>query len=102
MPNCFSLTRKGESEPASLQAIDDEMRVEFGEEPDPKRWLWGWYDTIGLSLALCRTWEQIRDEYIPDDAEDEVDVEFCQRMLRIIDWLEENYVPNAWAERGRR
>ena len=98
MSNCFSLTRKGESKPASLQAIDDEMRIEFGEEPDPERWLWGWYDVVGFGLAMGRDWMQLREQFAEDPVEDEESVEFCRSMLKVIDWLEANYIPNAWVQ----
>lgn len=101
MANCFTLTRKGESKPASLQAIDDEMRIEFGEEPDPERWLWSWYDTLGLALAMGRTWEQLREQFAEDPDESERINMSRRRMLAVIDWLEANYVPNTWAECGR-
>ena len=98
MANCFSLTRKGESQPASLQEIDDEMRIEFCEEPDEKRWLWGWYDTIGYGLALGRDWAQLREQFAEDPAESERTNMFRRRMLAVIYWLEANYVPNAWVQ----
>ena len=98
MPNCFTLTRKGESKPASLQAIDDEMRVAFGEEPDEVRWLWGWYDTIGYGLALGRDWTQLREQFAEDPPESKRTNTFRRRMLAVIDWLETHYVFNAWAE----
>ena len=101
MANCFTLTRKGESKPASLQAIDDEMRVEFGEEPDAERWLWGWYDTIGFALALGRDWDQIRGKYTQDHYASDGG-EFAQNTVRVIDWLEANFTANAWVEVGRR
>ena len=102
MANCFTLTPKGESKPASLQAIDDLMRIEFGEEPDADRWLWGWYDTIGFGLALGRDWTQLREQYAEDPAESERTNTFHRQMLTVIDWLDEHYTPDAWAERGRR
>lgn len=98
MVNCFTLTRKGESKPTSLQAIDDEMRIEFGEEPDPERWLWGWYDTIGLGLALDRDWTQLREQFAEDPAESERTNMSRRRKLAVIDWLETHYVSNAWAK----
>ena len=101
MANCFTLTPKGESKPASLQAIDDLMRIEFGEEPDADRWLWGWYDTLGPALAMGRTWEQLRERFAEDPAESERTNMFRRRMLVVIDWLDEHYTTNAWAERGR-
>ena len=99
MPDCFSLTRKGESEPASLTEIDDLLRIEFGEEPDEKRWLWGWYDTIGYGLALGRDWTQLRKQYAEDPDESERTNMLRRRRLAIINWLDEHYVPNSWAER---
>ena len=98
MSNCFSLTRKGESEPARMQEIDDLMRIEFGEEPDADRWLWGWYDTIGYGLALGRDWAQLREKFAEDPDESERINTSRRRRLAVIDWLEANYIPNAWAE----
>ena len=98
MPACFTLTRKGESTPSSLQHIDDEMRIEFGEEPDEVLWLWGWYDTLGLALAMGRTWEQLREQFAEDPAESERINMSRRGMLVVIDWLDEHYIPNAWAE----
>ena len=98
MPNCFTLTRKGESKPANLQEIDDEMRQAFCEEPDEVRWLWGWYDTIGFGLAMGRTWEQLREQFAEDPAESERTNMFRRRMLAVIYWLETHYVFNAWTE----
>ena len=102
MPACFTLTRKGESTPSSLQHIDDEMRQAFCEEPDEVRWLWGWYDTIGFGLAMGRDWTQLREQFAEDPAESERTNMFRRRMLAVIYWLEANYIPNAWAEVGKR
>ena len=99
MANCFTLTRKGESEPAKLQDVDDEMRIEFGEEPDEKYWIWHWHDTMSLGLALGLSWAQLREQWTPEADEDEDEIEFCRRMRAVIDWLDEHYVLNAWAER---
>ena len=98
MSNCFTLTRKGESKPANLQEIDDEMRQAFGEEPDADRWLLGWYDTIGCGLALGRDWAQLREQFAEDPAESERTNMFRRRMLAVIDWLDEHYTTDAWAE----
>ena len=95
MPACFTLTRKGESKPANLQEIDDEMRQAFGEEPDADRWLWGWYDTIGYGLALGRDWAQLRERFAEDPDESERTNMLRRRRLAVIDWLETRYIPNA-------
>ncbi len=91
----FTLTRKGESTPSSLQHIDDEMRVEFGEEPGEDRWLWGWYDTIGYGLALGLDWAQLREWFAEDPDKSERTNMLRRRMLAMIDWLDEHYTPNA-------
>ena len=97
MSNCFQMTRKGRDKPMALQAIDDEMRVAFGEPADPKKWLWQWYNLVGLGLAMGKTWEELRKMFGPDEDEDED--AFGERMLRVIDWLEQNFTADAWVER---
>ena len=87
MPNCFTLTKKGEDKPARFQVIDDEMREHFGEPPNANKWLLGWYDCVGLALACGRTWDEIR-EVFGDSHE----------YLKIIDYLEERYVSDCWFE----
>lgn len=87
MPNCFTLTKKGEDKPAVLQDIDDEMRAHFGEPPDNKHWLWCWYDCIGLALSCGETWDEQRESF-----------EDSPKLLEIVNYLEEYYVPDCWFE----
>lgn len=87
MPRCFTLTKKGTDKRAVLQDIDAEMRVHFGEPPDNERWLWHWYACIGLALAHGKTWDEQR-ELLEDSPE----------LLKIIDYLEDHYVPDCWSE----
>lgn len=90
MPNCFTLTRKSDTEagPVAFSTIDDEMCEHFGVKPDPKMYHRGWYDCIGLALACGQTWDKIRETF--------------SGMVPIVDWLESHFIPNAWAEIGRR
>ncbi len=85
MPNCFSLTRKGESEPMKLQDVDTLIAAHVGEVCDPVRWCRGWYDTIGFGLAMGETFSSLRAEYFnhPD-------------LLPVIDFLAENFTTAAW------
>ncbi len=94
MSNCFQLTRKGEDKPIVLQVLDDEMRVAFGEPADPKKWMWGWYNTIGLGLSLGHDWQKLREIYEPEDADDR----FCHRLMRVLAWLEQNFTVRSWTE----
>ena len=91
MPNCFTLTSKANPEagPVPFAQIDDEMRTHFDEPPDDKAYLGGWYDTIGLSLAMGHSWDKMREIFSPG-------------TCKLVDYLEERYTPDAWAEIGRR
>jgi hypothetical protein len=99
MPNCFCLTRKGEKKPTALQKIDDDMRVHFGAPPSKDHWYFGWYDWIGLSLAMGSTFTEIRNRAWkrigPLEEED-------HKALAVLDYLDANYTSDAWAEIGRR
>lgn len=85
MPNCFTLTPRGSDTPAKFVDIDDAMRAHFGAPPDSVNYYRSWYDIEGLGLAMGFSWDRMR-EINPDRKE-------------IIDWLDEHYIPNAWAER---
>ena len=87
MSRCFALTKKGENKPTKLQAIDDEMRVAFGAPPDSSQWFRGWYNIIGLGLAVGKTFEQLT-ELFNDDAE----------LVAVIDYLAERYMSDCWRE----
>ena len=90
MPNCFTLTRKGETEPASLSAIDEELCALLKRPIHPTRYVEGWYDSIGFALACGRSWEQIKELFSSPWEDD---------LRKIIVYLETNYITNAWAER---
>jgi hypothetical protein len=101
MQNTFSLYPRGARVPASLNEVDRLMCEHFGFEPDSKRYLCGWFDSIGFYLALGRTYQTIRADYearlekakvkpeFPDD------VDFYTSTLAILEWLEANYSPNS-------
>ena len=101
MPNCFSLTRKSTGQVAILQDVDTEMRKHFKEPPDPDHWLWSWYNTIGLRLALGRTFTDIIQECHSNIIEYPEDMKYYIRKLEIAEYLNQHFVPEAWAEVGR-
>lgn len=82
MPACFNLTPRNGTEPEQLSEIDNKMRAHFGAPPDPKKWYENWYNIEGLGIALGHDWDKLR--------------EICPDRKPIIDWLEENYIMNAW------
>lgn len=83
----LTLTLKGENHPAEFQQIDNEMRKAFSQPADTAHWLWGWYDVLGLPLAMGKNWAWLREK-----VEDE-------NLLRAIDWLESRYEVDCWAGR---
>jgi hypothetical protein len=102
MPNCFSLTRKSTGQVAILQEVDTEMRKHFKEPPDPDHWLWSWYNTIGLRLALGRTFTDIIQECHSNIIEYPEDKDYYNRKLEIAKYLNQHLVSDAWAEIGKR
>jgi uncharacterized protein YcfL len=89
MPNCFQLTKIGEQEPTVLQIVDDELWLEFtGKVPVPNvRWYRYWYDTIGLELAMGRSFKQIL-----------ISLKAQSKLAPIIEYLEKHYIIRCWYE----
>lgn len=88
MPNYFTLTPVDGDKPAAFADIDDRMREHFGVEPDSEKFYLSWYDTVGLALALGRSWDEIKAlDFWSDDE------------IAMIAWLSTNYTPDAWSGR---
>ena len=85
MPNYFTLTRKGETKPATFVEIDNEICAREGVKPHEKYYWHSWYDCIGLLCAVGKTWDQQREILADDPA-----------LLRVIDYLEAHYTTDAW------
>lgn len=101
MPVCFSLTRKGETEPTSLYQLDSELRDKLGypQEPDEAGWLGGWYDRIGFRLALGNSWEEIEKDFR------EVDEKYkdggLDTLFKVLAYLKDNFTADNWREVGK-
>lgn len=95
MPACFNLTRKGEKEPAVLQAVDEELCAHLGVEVHPKWWVEGWYDFIGFLVA---TGSPLGGEELRKKVEELND----PAMTKILAYLEEHFTSDNWTEIGRR
>ena len=87
MSNCFTLIPKGTSTPAKFAEIDDKLRKAFNQPEDAERYLWGWYDTIGLALACGKDWDWIRANCGSED------------LRAVATWLEGRYEVDSWCER---
>jgi len=92
MPNYFTLTRKSniEAGPVNFATIDEEICAHLGVEVDNVHWYAGWYDNIGLMLAIGKSWNEMREIFKDSDA-----------LLPVIDFLEANFTANAWYQYGR-
>ena len=86
MPAYFTLTKKGETKPSTFVAIDEALCAHFGVTPDPNLYYRSWYDIEGLGLAMGYDWNKLR--------------EINPNRKDIINWLEENYISDAWYSRG--
>jgi hypothetical protein len=96
VPNCFSLTRKGETEPMKLVKVDEAICQHFGWTPHMYRWAYNWYNIIGFEIACGKRLgsQELRDWVadMPDSPE---------ALLCILDFLEREFTDNAWVEIGR-
>ena len=84
MPNCFTLTKIGENEPTRFVEVDNEICEHFGVEPHPEYFYHDWYDTIGLLLALGKSFEEIKVSG------------FSEKTVKIVEFLETRYTSSAW------
>lgn len=89
MPSCFQLINKETGEAEKFSKIDDKICAYFGVKPDPKKYVYLWYDIIGFNLATGKSFEEQREmEWLKNDPE----------LMQIIDFLDENYTSNNWYE----
>jgi len=81
----FQLTRIGEEEPSNLREVDDRMWRELGLcEPDPDQWYKNWFGSIGLGLAVGRTFRDIEEDVVDSP------------LAPILEWIEKNYTVKCW------
>ena len=94
MPNCFQLIGKSSAVAEKFYDIDNELCKHLGVEVSQTQYYRGWYDSIGMLVAMGRTWADIREVCAKDIEGDPGDPE----LGKIIDWLSENYNTKSWYE----
>lgn len=105
MPNCLQLIRKSApaAGPVAFTVIDEELCAHFGAEVHPKNWYLNWYDLLGFSLAIGKTFGELRDQFRAATYDmDNPYREFDKQLVKVIDYLDDNFKAEAWAEVGRR
>lgn len=83
-----------EAGPVNLNTIDEELCIHLGESISNSRWCRDWYNSIGLALAIGQSFDKIREE-LKACPENEIE------LLPIVDYLDANFVTDAWYQRGR-
>ena len=95
MPNYFTLTRKGETEPRSFHSIDTELCEHFNVPEEKYYWLAGWYGSIGSRMALGKA---LGSRELREDLEEVVEM-FQQNVrpnvIDVLDYLEQHYYSDA-------
>ena len=102
MPNCFQLSRKTSEKftAVSLYEIDEEMCKHFNVKYSTIRYYGEWYGSVGFSLAMGKSFEEIRKEFEPC-LESDPDNFWSKRRLEIVDWLAANFVSDSWVQIGK-
>jgi len=98
MPVCFQLTRIGEIEPAYLTDVDAELCQQFEIPFSEHTYAYGWYDDIGFKLALGKSWDELADQYQKYSYTTSQYQEHELMMLRMVHYLRQHYVVDAWRE----
>jgi hypothetical protein len=94
MPNCFQLISKETGQPTAFNKIDDDICASLGIVPDAVKYYRGWYDFIGFMIAIGKP---LGSKELRKEVED-VDKD----LLPVLDFLEQHYTSDAWAQIGRR
>lgn len=91
MPNCFTLTKIGDSEPMPLAKVDELVCAHLGAPVHPTKYCCWWFDAVGFLLAMGRSF---------DDIIASVDfADWSEELQKITHYLKANFTANAWAQR---
>lgn len=99
MPNCFTLTRKGEDSPTPLSTIDKEICNLLNVEVHPRFYCTecNWFDTIGFFIA---TGIPLHSEQMMQKIVDHCNG-FLDTFLKVLRYLRDNYTDDAFATIGK-
>ena len=81
----FTLTRLGETKPSTFNRVDEELCRFFGVAVDEEKYLWHWYDTVGLGIALEHGPARLLEAFSESP-----------EAVAVIDYLRSHYEWNAW------
>lgn len=108
MPNCFQLLDRTTEEAVKFADLDIELCSHTNNLPHPVNYLAGWYDCIGLRIALGRTYDEMYQEFHeyaskPIDPNDVSSVavqhsirEYYYFMIVLLRYINKHYKLSAW------
>jgi len=99
MADCFEIINPKTNEPVPLNQIDEEICNLIGAPVHERRYggsgenAWNWFDSIGWDMSQRRSYAEMREKYTK-----EIDFygEYLIRIIKIINYLEENYTFRAF------
>lgn len=71
-----------------LCKVDEEICNMLHVDVHERNWVHGWFDTVGLMLALGKSFAEVREIFEGDET-----------FQQIIAYLEDNFQVDAWAGR---
>jgi len=91
----------------TLTDIDAGICQFLGVPCDDTRWFQSWYEIVGFRLACGQSFECIRRDIIGRDlggltadvSKHNRDHVWCMNMVRLIQFLDDNYIVQNWAGR---
>jgi hypothetical protein len=99
MASCIKFTPNGETEPISLNALDERICELVGEEVSKTKYCRSWFDVIAYWLSIGKSYEQLRAQWTEWDDKDAANnkKEIYHKSFDVIAYyLEENYTYSTW------
>jgi hypothetical protein len=102
--HCYSYTPKGGTEPEFLNVVDEKIAEHLGVPVHKTQWVENWDNVVSMFVASGYTLPEVRNVIVEWQSQDEFKTEEDQQhlanLIRICDFLDSNYVAQAWREMG--
>lgn len=101
MPVCFQLLEKTNHEAVAFQEVDEQICEHFGISAHPKKYVCGWYESIGLRLACGQSFDEILEEFARTIAEgnpNRAEEIWLVDIIKIAKFLRDHYDMRSWRE----
>ena len=85
-----------------LNSIDEAIAEHMGVPVHPTAWCYDWYNVIGFAIAMGKPLGSAELRQRVADFWGDDDRTYTAQLLKVLDYLEANYVSDAFVEIGRR